>query len=255
MILCVAMLSVAQAADLLDVRVQRVHQLIADGSLRAERVGRQWVVNDADLVRLDRRPAGRPLSARSAWELALLAVASDNRTNDSLARLSPASRSRARARLRGLLGSAKADSNREHASPLEQALAAKLRLLLQGRADRFSFRASPRDLDDLRADQRVQLSGVSLPESGIAAGDIVEGYVSADELDELVHDFLLSESGHAEANVVLHVPKPSVPVDWVRPDNWLVLAADLAEHHRPRESSRAAQLVLEAAAMADSGAS
>jgi len=251
-----AQLSVAQAAERLDVKVQRVHQLIADGSLRAERIGRQWVVDDADLARLDRRPSGRPLSAKSAWVLALLAGDS-NMSYQSVARISPADRSKARTRLRELLDESEelaSGSRRGRASAPEDMIAKKLRLLLQSRAERMSFKVSPRDLEDLRADPRVVLAGVSLPASRIASGDIVEGYVAADELEAVVEEFLLSESGHSEANVVLHVPSQSVPTDWVNPDNWLVLAADLAEHHRPREHSRAAEVVLEAARHVGAGA-
>lgn len=249
-------MSVAQAAERLDVKVQRVHQLIADGSLRAERIGRQWVVDEADLARFDRRPSGRPLSAKSAWALALLAGDS-NMSYQSVARISPADRSKARARLRELLDESEhldSRSRRGRASSLEDVIAKKLRLLLHSRAERMSFKVSPRDLEDLRADPRVRLAGVSLPGSGIASGDIVEGYIAADELEAVVEEFLLSESGHAEANVVLHVPNQSIPMGWVDPANWLVLAADLAEHHRPRELLRAAEVVRNAARHLDTGA-
>ena len=38
--------SVAQAAERLGVSVPRIHQRIADGSLSAERIGFQWVVDE-----------------------------------------------------------------------------------------------------------------------------------------------------------------------------------------------------------------
>ena len=60
--------SVAQAAERLGVSVPRIHQRIADGSLVAERIGSQWVIDERSLGRVqERREAGRPLSARSAW--------------------------------------------------------------------------------------------------------------------------------------------------------------------------------------------
>lgn len=259
-----AKISVSQAADRLGVSVQRVHQHIADGSVPAERIGHQWAIDEADLVRLDRRPAGRPLSPKSAWVLAIVAAldaAQDLAPHAKLSagpanaaaamvppNISPPQRSLARARLREFLGEAlRPRGLRDDESDVAD-LAANLRSLLRSRAERRLFRASPRDLDDLRSDGRINLSGISLPDSGIASGDIVEGYVAAHYLDDLVDDFLPCDARHAEANVVLHVVNPAVvPGRAVEPDNWLLLAADLAEHHRPREVARAAQIVREAA--------
>ena len=246
-----AKLSVSQAAERLGVNVQRVHQRIADGSLRAERVGHQWVIDDADLARLERRPAGRPLSPKSAWVLALLAEDHDLAALSS--DVSASEKSRARARLREILKESIDHASSEDGSPNSPGVASLLRQFLGGRAERRSFRAARGDLHDLRSDHRLQVSGVSLPASGIASGDIVEGYVSEAALPGLVREFLLSEAGHAEANVVLHVVSPSVPKGWIHPDNYLVLAADLAEHHRPREARRAEQVVREAASMAAAG--
>jgi excisionase family DNA binding protein len=202
-----AWISVADAAEQLGVNVQRVHQRIADGSLPAERVGHQWVIDDADLARLDRRPPGRPLSARSAWVLALVAGL-DDEASTGRASLPPditaSERSRARARLRGFLGDA-LEARRSDPEAAVEHVAAGLRGLLRHRARRRTFRVSPRDLAVLRADGRVIASGLSLPASGIGSGDVVEGYVHADHGQGLLADFLLSEARHAAANVVLHV--------------------------------------------------
>lgn len=41
--------------------MQRVHQLIKDGSLRAEKLGRDYILSEADLESVThRRPVGRP---------------------------------------------------------------------------------------------------------------------------------------------------------------------------------------------------
>ncbi|MSY86414.1 MAG: helix-turn-helix domain-containing protein [Actinobacteria bacterium] len=57
--------SVAQAAERLGVSVPRIHQRIADGSLVAERIGSQWVIDERSLGRVqERRKAGRPLCRR-----------------------------------------------------------------------------------------------------------------------------------------------------------------------------------------------
>ena len=119
---------------------------------------------------------------------------------------------------------------------------------MKNRARRLMFRSSPRDIVDLRGDDRVQPSGVSLRASNIAAADIVEGYAAERDVDRLVDDFLLIEARYDNANVILHVVEDDSPFRaLVEIDGWLLLAADLAEHHRPRESSRAAELVRAAA--------
>lgn len=252
-------LSVSQAADRLGVNVQRVHQRIADGSLPAARVGRQWVIAEADLARLDRHPAGRPLSPRSAWEVALVASVVDARAYPSgdprlgllrerAASIPASNRSRARSRLKDLLMRSLEAHLQPDAEVAALDVAAKVRSLLRGRADRRTYRLSPRDLEDLRADERIRPSGVSLPEAGIAAGDLVEGYVADSDIGELVAEFLLAEARDADANVVLHVVSPAASdPPWAPVDSWIILAADLAEHHRPREVARAAQIVRAAA--------
>jgi excisionase family DNA binding protein len=236
-------ISVAEAADRLGVNVQRVHQRIADGSLAAERIGRQWTIDDADVARLDHRTPGRPPSSRSAWAMVLVAAA-----DGSDRALTPVERSRARARLRQLLSAAEqVDPGRDEEEAAAE-LAGRLRSLLGGRARRRLFRVSARDRADLRGDDRVALSGVSLPASGIASADVVEAYVADHLFESLVDDFLLVGAGHRDADVVLHVVDPAaLRHREVVPASWLLLAADLAEHQRPRETARAVQVVREAA--------
>lgn len=226
-------MSVSQAAGVLGVNVQRVHQRIADGSLRAELIGRQWAVDEADLARLDRRPAGRPLSVRSAW--LLVALAEQSELSEVGLSASASERSRGRGRLRDLLADALDVSVREE-------FAAKLRAALRNRADRRLFSASARDLPDLRADQRLRVSGMSSELAGIASADIVEGYVDGADLGRLVKDYLLVESSPVDANVVLHVVAQAYGSGSLVASP-LVVAADLAEHHRPREDARAVELV------------
>jgi excisionase family DNA binding protein len=234
-------ISVAEAAKWLGVGVPRIHQRIADGSLPAVRVGSQWVIDEASLPSVsESRMPGRPLSRRSAW--ALLAVSEANQR--VLRGLAPAERSRARNRLRHLL----AQSSTEGALSEAQvgATASLLRSALRSRAERRLYRASPRDLPGLREDPRVVLSGVSHPRSGIASGDLVEGYVATQDVDAVVDDYLLSVAvADRDANAVLHVTSPDVLNDAdIGP---LLLAVDLAEHRRPREEVRAAELLREIA--------
>ena len=225
-------LSVAQASELLGVHPQRVYQRVREGSLPAEKVGNQWLIERSEVSRIKHstRP-GRPLSSKSAW--ALLAVAVDEL---AAYELSPSARSRARSRLRSLISDVSS-------ADLDDA-SAHLASALRNRAERALFVASPRDLPDIRHDQRVHLSGVSLPASNMSAADLAEGYVAAQDVTGLVDDYLLSPAPRARANVVLHVVPPDVanPALALLDDvvnSPLALAADLAEHDGVREKREA----------------
>jgi excisionase family DNA binding protein len=233
--------SVAQAAQRLGVGVARVHQRIADGSLSAERIGSQWVVEESSLTAVaESRGPGRPLSERSVWALVAVSLL-DHQWVDELA---PSERSRARDRLRRLLASS--SSGLAPSEAQVQAVAASIRSLFRNRADQRSYRASPRDLPALRADPRIALSGLSHPRSAIASADLVEGYVSASDIDAEVEDLVLSPaSSGRDANVILRVVAehayPAIHGDVPL----LLVAADLADHRRPREETRAAELLRE----------
>ncbi|MBI4941302.1 MAG: helix-turn-helix domain-containing protein [Actinobacteria bacterium] len=228
-------ISVSEAARRLGVNVPRIHQRIADGSLRAERIGSQWVVDERSLLEVaERRDAGRPLSMRSAW--AVIAVSDGD--DESLRRLAPAERSRARQRLQRLLSAAQ---DRPAGEDAARAIAVSLRSMFRKRADRRLFRIAPADVDDLRGDGRWQVL-VDSAESGIASGD-VEGYLAADEVEDLVKDFLLVPAVDGVGVVVHVVPQGQDP----HPRSRLRLAADLAEHRGPREEARAAELLYELA--------
>lgn len=230
-----AVISVAQAAERLGVSVPRIHQRIADGSLAAERVGSQWVVDERSLLRIEERgKAGRPLSVRSAWAV----IAASEGDRDGLRPSGPAARARARKQLGRLLESAAEPASGEAAV---RDLAVSLRSLFRNRAERRPFRAAPADLTDLRDDERWAAL-VDLGASGIASSDI-EGYLAASYLDGVVKDYLLVEADN-EANVVVHVIPDG---QYSYPDSRLRLAADLAEHRGPREEARASELLNELA--------
>lgn len=227
--------SVAQAAARLGVSVPRIHQRIADGSLVAERIGSQWVVDERSLLWIqERRKAGRPLSDRSAWAV----IAASENDRDRLRSSGPAAAARARTQLNRLLERAVEPAREEEAV---HELAASLRSLFRNRAARRQFRAVPVDLADLRADD-CWASLIDLGASGIASGD-VEGYLAESDVDRLVKNYLLVDADR-DANVVLHVvPDRQYPF----PGSRLRLAADLAEHRGPREEARAAELLHELA--------
>lgn len=231
-------ISVAEAAERLGVGVSRIHQRISAGSLRAERVGSQWVIDEGSLAAvLGSGMPGRPLSARSAWAL----VAYSQADQPGIAALGPMERSRARDRLRRLL--AQSVSYVEQPEAQTRTTASLLRSMLRNRAQRRLYRASARDLPDLRLDERLTLSGLSHPRSGIASGDFVEGYLAADHVDTVVEDYLLSPAiADKDASVIVHVA-PAVVLDRIDGIAPLLLSADLAEHRRPREEARAVELL------------
>ncbi len=228
-------LSVAEAAKRLGVGVPRVHQRIADGSLSAERIGSQWVIDELSLLRIaERKEPGRPLSARSAWAIVALAERDEN----ALAALASAERSRAKARL-GEVFALVARAPRSERDV--RRVASALRLMFRNRANRLCFRAADADLPQLREDPRWQ-SVIRPGASGIASLH-VEGYLSDADVDPVAREFLLVPAD-AEANVVIHVVPPG-RVSY--PGSKLLLAADLADWRSPREELRAAELLREVA--------
>jgi excisionase family DNA binding protein len=233
------LLSVSEAAKQLGVDPSRVHHRIREGSLPARKIGNRWAIDSHDVLRVNHHAGpGRPLSAKSAW--ALLAVAANSQAVDELR---PPDRSKARARLRELLADASSRAELDVA-------AAQVERALGNRAERRLFIASPRDLPDVLNDDRVHPSGVSLPESNMSAGSVAEGYVSAEYLDALVDDYLLSPASRDRANVVLHVVGASNQCrsaelgDVAR--SWLAIAADLAEYDGVREKGEAMRLMADA---------
>lgn len=235
MIVFMANVSVAQAANRLGVSVSRIHQRIVDGSLRAQRIGSQWVVDERSLWEVsERRDAGRPLSARSAWAL----IAQSVKDRGVLSGLAPVEQSRAQQRLNRLF--AYVDEGAATEGDVQR-LAVTLRTLLRNRAERCLFRAAPADLDDLRNDPLWQ-AVVTSAASGIGSLD-VEGYVSEAGAEVLARRYLLANFDR-DANVVMHVVPPG---HQAYADSKLQLAADLAEHRAPREEARAAALLVELA--------
>jgi excisionase family DNA binding protein len=230
-----AVVSVAEAARRLGVGTVRVHQRIADGSLRAERIGSQWAIDERSLPQGAECKPGRPLSRRSAWAQIALAAGEVR----ALSHLAPVERSRARDRLDRLYRTALKPLRSE--DDLSQ-IGAVLRALLRNRAERRQYQAASADLADLRADPRLALSGLSVT-SGIAPGTIVEGYIRAGDLGAFTRAYLLVPAD-SEPNVVLHVLEGDLPDNASSP---LLLAADLAEYRRPREERRAAELLRDAA--------
>jgi excisionase family DNA binding protein len=231
------LIAVSEAAHRLGVGVARVHQRIADGSLPAQRLGSRWVIDESALPPVaERSLPGRPLSERSAWALIAAGQASDH----ELAILAANERGRAQKRLSRLLSPEPVSAVSAEVEVRE--LAQILRSWLRNRSQRQLWRAADRDLPDLRVDDRIILSGLSDPRSGISSGDLVEGYAARDQVEDLVQDYLLIEaSPSSRANVIIHVMPPHR--ERVADIGLLLLAADLAEHRHPREEARAVELL------------
>jgi len=209
----------AEAARMMGVSAVRARQMAREGRLRARRVGGRWLVDAASLPSAPRR--GRPMSVRIAWALVELSA------GGAAEWVEP----RESYRLRRALDRLVADDEPEML----------LRSWLASRAERQLLSAS--EVDGLRADPRLALSGLSDERSGLSAARNVEAYVRAEDAAAVRRDHLLIDSG-SNANVVLHV-SPRVPD---RPVPVLLLAADLADHDGPRELARARELIADWAA-------
>ena len=86
---------------------------------------------------------------------------------------------------------------------------------------------------------------MSDPRAGLSAADLAEGWVSAADLDGFCRDHLLLPTATAPS-VVVHVTPTTVTVP--DPVPLLLLAADLADHHQPRPTARARDLIGQALA-------
>jgi len=204
---------------------RRVRQMLVDGVLSGERVGRAWVIEAEQPRQIENRgpEVGRPWRSASAW--AVLALA-DGEDPD----LSAVERSRARKRL---------------AQGLDQVAGR-----LAARAKLCRFYAHPSVLDRLVDAPAVVRGGISAAvEHGadLVARDGFEGYVRAGDVDALVFKFGLDEQA-GRPNVVLRVVDDAV---WpFRPGQAAagraVVAVDLLESDDPRSRRAGTDLMVHA---------
>jgi excisionase family DNA binding protein len=59
------LLTTKQAAERLGVSIGRIHQLINEGRLPAEKLGRDYVIREEDLKLVEDRKVGRPPKAKA----------------------------------------------------------------------------------------------------------------------------------------------------------------------------------------------
>lgn len=214
-------IGVSEAAERLGISRQRVLQMIADGRIPAQRVGRSWSINEVDVCRR-RIPVGRPLSMDMAK--GLLDLAAGERPE-----LSSRDISRLRGNMVRLVREVKADGDP----------ASLLRSWLPRRAMRHELSVAEADLSEVLADDRLVISGVSDKRAGMWSPRIGEGYVDEKVARKFFDDhFIVEADDRSRANLIVHaamiVPKIS-PV---------VIAADLSDYRAGRED-RQARMVLE----------
>lgn len=222
--------AVAQAAVRLGVHPSRVGQLIADGQLRAQRVGGSWLVSSVDVARRAAQPPppGRPLAAGRAWAVLDLLDGGDAPWLSSVAR------SQVRQVLRKLAG---ADEHHWKAA-------------LRSRAQVLPVHAHPAALMRLRAEPGVLLAG---PAAAAAAGaDLVvlaeraHMYVEPAHWPALAQRYLLDPQAVVdddEVNLVIHLPRGHWPAgaDLIGPAS---LAADLLDADEPRARDAGWQMLV-----------
>jgi hypothetical protein len=188
------LVSVPDAARELDLDPSRVRALIADGSLRADKVAGRWLVHWDSVVtrRREPTPPGRPMAAHNAW--ALLLAASGEPFPDGL---DPATRWRLRQALQhpGLVA---------------------IRGRLERRAQIQRYWALPGELRALRNSKNISLTGSSATKDlGLVAPDTIDAYLPADRLANVIAEHGLQQApGVGEDNVILR----AVPVDAWRLD-------------------------------------
>jgi hypothetical protein len=196
----------------------RVLQLIHAGAINARKVGAQWVIDSSEL---NHEPKiSRPFSPKMS--LAFLELLSKQELSSPL---DPSERSRLLKRYQSL---------REHKDP-----ALLLRSWLKKRALVSSFKASQKDLQKIREDARIYLSGSSQKNSKIGDGNIIEAYVEKQDLPELVKKYLLVESD--KPNVIFRqIEGP------MRPELLpALLISDLSDNYGPRERNLVKDLIRE----------
>jgi excisionase family DNA binding protein len=177
------LLSVSDAADMLNLSSARVRLLVANGDLAAEKIGGRWVVERGAVERRRRHGSsgGRRFIPRNAWSVLGLASGEQVDAIDAAAR----------SRLRRTLA-------------LERLGALSPRL--EQRAKVARYRAHPGEVAHTLADPRLLVSGVSAARAlglDLLAGREADGYIRASALDEFVDEHALSPAATAEANVTL----------------------------------------------------
>lgn len=216
-------ISVEEAAIRLGVSPVRVRELIYAGRIDAQKLGRQWLVDEESLAqKVWNRSPGRPLGFYGAFGLALLLEGQDFREVFSMPKSSES-------RIRSIATQVRSDPNPK----------SRLVSLMSARATSVELSISGPDLAELREEPRLFLSGVSDPLSGLLPGNELEAYIGEQDLGPVKKEWFLLEAGRGrKANIKLHVvPHLLVKVPAI------FSAMDLAERPGPREQSAAESII------------
>ncbi|MFE1316552.1 helix-turn-helix domain-containing protein [Kitasatospora phosalacinea] len=229
------LLSVKQAAELLDIDDSRVRQLLRAGTLGGWQVGGRWLVDGHDARQRKERGSaqGRPLSERNAW--GLLAALSGQRAPN----LSDAERSRIASRLRNMAA---------HKEPP----VVRLSQLVRVRAECRRYRVHSGLLPILLDDPDVVRGGVSAA-ARVGAGYLAPGraevYVRLDKVGKLEAAFGLARD-NAGGNLLVRVA-PAEAWPFLRADAApgesadapaAVVVADLLDSDEDRAETAASEL-------------
>jgi hypothetical protein len=221
------LVDVSHAARELGLHPSRVRSLIADGALRADKVGGRWLVQWDSVVarRREPMPPGRPLAPRNVWTLLL--EASGEPVPDGTDAM-------ALWRMR-------------------QALKHQGLVAVRGRLDRRArvhrLWALPGELRSLHGDDALVLTGSSAAGAlhlKLAAPDTVDAYVRADRFDEIAGAHGLEEAPVSQTNVMLRVvPDEAWVLNRRRIAPRAAVALDLASYPDPRSSRVGLELLEE----------
>ena len=190
----VADLSVAEAADRLELDPSRVRQLLRSGSLAGRRIGRDWLVSAEAVAHLARnRPGGgRPPAPRRAWALL------DLLDGGGASWLDPVARSHVRATARAMAGKDPAEWRR----------------VLRGREDRLAVAGHQAGIGRLASSENVWAAGPAVA-NAIGADLVVhqpvpEFYVSSQDWDHLAR-YLHLRVGVSDPDAWVRIPRQLWP--------------------------------------------
>jgi excisionase family DNA binding protein len=230
-------LSVAEAAQRLQVSPRRVRALLEDGRLQGRQVAGRWLLPSRAVDHRQRAaPAsGRPLSPASAWHaLAILAKA-----DDAISHLPAPVRSRARGRAEAL----------RNMPPSGEEVARRWQSALARRAEICEYYAHPSVLERLLDDPAVVRSGISAVGdhgAGLMVLSGAEGYVLSRDLPHLESLYALNPNiDAAQANVRVHLVADDRAAEWLflhRVAPAAVVAADLVERDSSRDRAAGVKL-------------
>jgi len=213
-------ISVADAAQALDVSSERVRQLIRLGRLDARQLAGRWLVDSSSVDRIahEQRPAGRPWAAARAWGLMALAAGRNVSWLPS-------------------------PEIRRLVEVLARQSVEDLAFQLRQRADRRRWYVHPGILDDLLAEDGVVVGGARASGKLRDSGPI-DAYIAADVLDRLVNRYEPDEYAD-QPNVIARVVRSPWPFAPGEHEAWPEVAAiDLLERSDDDRARRVAHELL-----------